>query len=57
MSDDKIYWIAVDFDHVPTGDEMREVAEAIKDELPHTAIITTREVEPMDKDEVRGMLE
>jgi len=50
---DKLYWVAVDFDHHPTEDEMRSLTDALDEELDHDAIVTTKEVEPMGKEELK----
>jgi len=50
---EKIYWVAIDFDHVPTGEEMQNISESIGSGLDHPAIVTTKEVEPLDTDDVQ----
>lgn len=49
---DSVYWVGIDFsEYIPTGDEMESIAESVGESLDSEAIVTTREVEPMDKDE------
>jgi hypothetical protein len=53
---EKIVWVAVDFDHPPTEDEMQSIADSLDGAMDHEAIVTTREVKPMDKEQVRELL-
>jgi len=47
-----VFWVGVDFsDRIPDGDEMQSIADSIGDSLDSEVIVTTREVEPMNKDE------
>ena len=49
---DSIHWIAIDFDEqIPTEGEMESITESIDETLDGDSIVTTREVEPMDREE------
>jgi hypothetical protein len=46
-----VFWIGIDFsDHIPTGDEMQSIADSLGEGLDGDAIVTTREVEPMNQE-------
>lgn len=48
---DPVHWVGVDFgDSYPTEEEMENLADIISDKLDN-AILTTREIEPMRREE------
>ena len=55
---DSIHWIAIDFDEqIPTEGEMKSIANSVTDDLDVESIVTTRVVEPMNKEEREGYVE
>lgn len=54
---EKIYWIAVDFDYQPTSDQLESIAASLQDNLEHEVIVSSKEIEPMGKEEVLDYLE
>lgn len=54
---ESIYWVAVPNDMPP--EEIKEIADQLAERTPEwmNAIVTAREIEPMDKAELVDMLE
>ena len=49
---DPIFWIGIDFsDGIPTEKEIQSIANSIGESLDAEAIVSTREVEPMNQEE------